>query len=171
MSMNLFLLRVSEARLKDYQLNGKVSERNPLVEDLDHASTIFTKGEFTSIKKSWEGIVFLMTGKPFEEALTEPFTTVITGRKSLEVALPTATVAPRYLTSTEVIRAHQMLRLITNEILMDRYNAGVMNDLGIYPGNWEAPEAKSYLLRGFDHLKDFYVEAATQKQAVIMFLA
>ncbi len=171
MSMNLFLLRVSEARLKDYQLSGKVGNRNKLAEDLDQASVIFTDGAFTSIKKSWEGIVYLITGKPFEEALTEPFTTVITGKKALEVPLPTATVAPRYLNSTEVLQAHQMLSLITNEIFISRYNAEVMNELGIYPGNWQVEEAQAYLIRGFSHLKEFYAQAATHHEAIIMFLA
>ncbi len=171
MSMNHFLLRVSETRLKEYQRSFSVRNINLLESDLEKADEVFTEGEFTSIKKSWEGMVYLITGKPFEEALTEPFTSILTGKHALEVPLDQAMVAPRFLTPGEVNQAWQMLSLITDEIFISRYDAAVMNELSVYPGNWEVPEAKSYLVRGFNHLKDFYARASARHQAVIVFLS
>ncbi len=171
MSMNHFLLRVSETRLKEYQRSFSVRNINLLESDLEKADEVFTEGEFTSIKKSWEGMVYLITGKPFEEALTEPFTSIITGKHALEVPLEKAIVAPRFLSAGEVHQAWQMLSLITDDIFISRYDAGLMNQLSIYPGNWEVPEARSYLIRGFNHVKDFYARASAHDQSVIVFLS
>lgn len=170
MSLGLWFLRVSEHRLRQYQINEKLGEENLLKSDLDEPNDHLPEESRTDVDKAWEGIIYLLTGKPLSEAFSNPLTVHICGKHSLDVPLEYAMVSPRFLTAADVKESLGILNLLTDDVLRSRFNAEEMNALDIYPGYWEEIEA-DYVLNQFHHLKEFYAKAAEQDQAVIMYLS
>ena len=159
MSMIASLLRVSGDKLKEFQKNCKLLEgeiypeandENPFIEDFD---------------KSWEAIIYLLTGKNFEQA-TEEIVRIFFSGNLINDDQDLGYGPAHFLISREVKELNHKLSLITNESIQERFNPVEMNNLGVYPGNWRE-EDWEYLKGYFEKLKKFYSVASKNNEAVI----
>jgi hypothetical protein len=76
----------------------------------------------------------------------------------------------RYLSASEVKTIADELRTITHDELVSRYDSDEMNKLEIYPGGWDMDENKQDLLTQIEVFRDFYYDAATKGESVVIML-
>jgi hypothetical protein len=75
-----------------------------------------------------------------------------------------------YLTPPEVKELAAALSGISIPQLKANYDSAKMNELELYPNNWD-DEDINFLLPYFEQLKKFYAKAAANNQAVITYLS
>jgi hypothetical protein len=76
-----------------------------------------------------------------------------------------------YLLPERVKELNEQIFNIGSAELRKRYDADVMEELGIYPGNWhDKEEMLDYLSEYFEDVQGFYAEAAKSGEAIIVYL-
>jgi hypothetical protein len=162
MSMICNLLRVSKRELDSFLADSKL-----LVEKLD--GIIGDTDIYLEIDQAWDGINFLLTGDNIE-----------TDHELGEVMLPDLVIdedqdlgygPAMYLLPERVKELNEQIFNIGSAELRKRYDADVMEELGIYPGNWhDKEEMLDYLSEYFEDVQGFYAEAAKSGEAIIVYL-
>jgi hypothetical protein len=114
--------------------------------------------------KSWEGIHFLLTGNLKGGAL--PLANTLLGGTPLPFEFGYDEV--RYLTPSEVKEIAQALKNLSPAELTKRYDPVKMVNVYSMAGN--AKEDLPYLLDYFDKVSDFYQQAATSGNAMLLYL-
>lgn len=164
MSMIGNLLRVSPAELETYladstRLENRIYEdtgTDPAVEDID---------------KTWDGIIFLLTGQSLTQA-THPLTRVLFSGQLVDAAQDLGYGPAHYLTPGEVAELAPQLTALSEAELRARFDPAKMTELGVYPTIWnEGEEAFEYVVGGFYTVQQLFVEAARKGEAVITFLS
>jgi hypothetical protein len=76
------------------------------------------------------------------------------------------------LTADEVRAAANALQDITPDVLRSRYVATALSENEIYPEIWDDPDddAIEYLVTWYQILRDYYIDAAAKKNAMLKFL-
>ena len=160
------LLRVSSAELQAYladssQLEARIyqdSGTDPALVDID---------------KTWDGIVFLLTGNALSEgAHQHPLARVLFSGQLVDEDQDLGYGPAHYLQPDEVAELQPQLAALTATELQSRFNPAKMTELGIYPGIWdEGAEAFDYLLQGFTTVQEHYAEAAQRGEGMVTFLS
>jgi hypothetical protein len=122
--------------------------------------------EVLSIEKAWHGVHFILCGEP------EPGPTLLSQAVLGGSALGSddegfSGYGPaRYFTAGQVAQlAAQLSAPELEAAIAGRFDAGRMEELGIYPG-WSASDA-GLVMDGFTRLRDFYGDAANRGNAIV----
>lgn len=168
MSMVGIFIRVTGDELQEYINDSSLFEERIDDEANDHDPGI------CDINKAWDALSFLLTGYgPAElEKANTPLSWTIFGAHTLDEKQDLGYGPANYLTVEEVKEVNNALLNISSLQLKNNYNSQKMNELGIYPNNWEKIEDEiKYLSRHFEDLKEFYSKAAANSHAVITYIS
>jgi len=158
------LLRVTNAELEAYL------EDSSLLEDKLYVDEINEDEKFADIDKTWEGIIFLLTGKSLDTA-EHHLTRILFSGQIIDEDQDLGLGPAHYLTPEEVVELNNEISKITVEGLKQNFNPEKMNELDIYPSIWnEGDDAFDYLVEGFLSVQHIFAEAAKNKEAMITFI-
>ena len=163
MSMIGNLLRVTNAELESYLEDSALLVERIYKEDGE------ADPAFTDIDKSWEGILFLLTGQNLE-SLDHPMGQVLFSAQTIDEDQDLGYGPGQYLTPEQVKELNTELSKLTVEELTNRFDPKRMNELGIYPEGWEAEGNLKYLLEYFKEVQTVYATAAQNNEGIITFI-
>jgi len=163
MSMIGNLLRVTNTELKAYL------EDSSLLEDRIYNDESGADPNLTDIDKSWEGILFLLTGQKLE-TLDHPMGRVLFSGQSIDDNLDLGYGPGQYLTPEQVKVLNAELSKITAGEITKRFDPKRMTELEIYPDIWDEEGVLDYLLDYFHQVQAAYAAAAASDEAMIVFL-
>jgi hypothetical protein len=129
-----------------------------------------------NIDKSWEGLLFLLTGQGSAGLQAQPIThlgrALFSGRL-IDAAQDLGYGPAHYLEADEVAAVAKELNAIRVEDLEARFDPAEMMRQEIYPVIWDRvdDDLKGYLLDYFDELKMVYQTAAEKGDAMITFIS
>jgi len=149
---------VADSTLFDLMLDDALDEeRNP---------------DWLDIHKWWDALSFLLTGVGPDEIAkaAPPLSWTIFGAHVLDPDQDLGYGPASYLTPPEVKELAAALSGISVSQLKANYDSAKMNELELYPNNWD-DEDINFLLPYFEQLKKFYAKAAANNQAVITYLS
>jgi hypothetical protein len=135
-------------------------------------SFIYPEGEecenSIDIDKAWHGIHYLLAGDAWGGE--PPLANVVLG--GTEIGEDFGYGPARYLTADEVRAVANALKDITAELLRSRYVASELSKNEIYPEIWDDPDddAVGYLASYYQTLRDYYIDAAAKKSAMLKYL-
>ncbi|SFO88665.1 protein of unknown function [Chitinophaga sp. YR627] len=159
MSMTVKLLRVTQAEFEAYQKNSSLLG-NRFYSDSETDSALIY------LDKSWEGILFLLTGQGLKKN-RHPMLKVFFSEQNVDDNMDLGYGPAEYLTAEEVKQLYAELSKITEEELTARFDPARMTELHIYPEIWDEEGILHYLLAFFNELLGFYRQAAANDQIVI----
>ena len=165
MSMIMEFLRVSKDELKEYIENSELLEERVFSEDIDEDDNLL------DLQKSWDGIAFLLTGKGATEASGE-LSNIMFSDKLIDEEQDMGYGPACYVDSDEVKNLNNTISKISIKELKEKFDPNKMNQLELYPGDWDRGEEElEYLLINFKDLQAFYQKAANENQAIITMLS
>lgn len=167
MGMTCTLLRVTKSKLEEYLNNSSLLEDrifNDEPEDEDK--------NLLDIDKSWDGIIFLLTGQNIENA-DHPLLQVIFSGEIIDNDQDFGSGPANYRTPEQVADLNAEISKITVEDLRQKYDPVKMSKLDVYPNVWErdGEEAFEYLSDYFLELQQFYSDASLNGQAIITIIS
>ena len=158
------LLRVTNAELEAYL------EDSSLLEDKLYADKINEDEKFADIDKTWDGIIFLLTGQSLDTA-QHHLTRILFSGQIIDEDQDLGLGPAHYLTPEEVVELNNEISKITVADLKQNFNPEKMNELEIYPSIWnEGDDAFEYLVEGFVSVQNIFASAAKNKEAIITFI-
>ncbi len=159
------LLRVSgedlESILKD---SSKLEQK---LEDI-YSQDEISDEDIVDLDKSWEGLLFVLTGQPLGES-EHPLSQVLFSGQVIDEEQDLGYGPGHYITPDQVNKFNDILAAVTVNELRNRYDPGAM--AGIYPDIWQGDDGWEYILHNFNVLKETYSNAAKNNQAIITFLS
>ncbi|MGJ1286129.1 YfbM family protein [Sphingobacterium spiritivorum] len=163
MSMIANLLRVTTSELEAYLKDSSLLEDSIYNDEADAENLI-------DIDKSWDGIIFLLTGQSLATAKHNLVRILFSGQ-IIEEEQDLGYGPAHYLTAEQVAELNGEISTITIADLKQKFNPERMNELEIYPIIWdEGDDAFDYLADGFLTLQNVFAEATKNKEAIITFL-
>ncbi|MCW3105754.1 MAG: hypothetical protein JWQ09_260 [Segetibacter sp.] len=165
MSMIGNLLRVTNAELEAYLEDSSLLE-NRIYDD--EAET--EDPNLVDIDKSWDGILFLLTGQKFDENSDHPLTKVLFSGQMIDEDQNLGYGSGQYLRPNQVKELSEEISKISDEDLRKRYDAKKMTELDVYPNSWEDDDIVDYLTDNFRTIQKVYAEAAKNDEAIITFI-
>lgn len=167
MGMTCTLLRVTKSELEEYLNNSSLLE--------DRIFNDEPEGEdknLLDIDKSWDGIIFLLTGQNIENA-EHPLLQVIFSGQIIDNEQDLGSGPANYRTPEQVADLNAQISKITVEDLRQKYDPVKMSKLDVYPNVWErdVEEAFEYLSDYFIELQQFYSDASLNGQAIITIIS
>ena len=121
------------------------------------------------IDKSWEGILFLLTGQNLENS-SHPLARILFSGQFIDDDQDLGYGPAQYLTSDQVKEVNAELSKITIDEISRNYNPKKMSELKIYPNIWDEEDNLEYLTDYFKTVQEVYLEAARNNEAIITFL-
>lgn len=166
MGMIANLLRVNENELEKYLKDSSLLENDIYNEDSANKSL-----QLADIDKSWDGIIFLLTGKGFQDN-DDSLMRVLFSGQLIDEEQDMGVGPAHYLTPNEVKEIHSQISTVRVEDLKEKYNPIKMDELEVYPNIWkrDADYGFEYLSRYFLDLQRIYAEASQNNEAIITFL-
>lgn len=164
MSMIANLLRVTKAELEEYLNDSSLLENRIYNEESDEEDP-----NLVDIDQSWDGIVFLLTGKSFENN-SHPLAKILFSEQFIDEEQDLGYGPGQYVTAEQVKEIHEKISMISVDELKKRFDPKVMKDQGVFPDVWDNPDTFSYLTDYFETVKEVYALAAKNDEAVITFL-
>lgn len=159
------LLRVTQAELDSYLKDSSLLEKSVYNDDTDEENP-----KLTDIDKSWDGIIFLLTGNGFADD-SHPLVRVLFSGQIIDEDQDLGYGPAHYLTPAQVAELNTQLAAITVADLKQKYDPQKMTALEIYPNVWdEGEEAFSYLSEYFVTVQKEYAEAAKNGEGIITFI-
>lgn len=155
-------LRVTPAELNSYLEDSGLLENRVYENEGDDPNLV-------DIDKSWEGILFLLTGQNLENA-TAPLTRVLLSGQELDPEQDMGYGPAHYLTPEQVRELNTEIAAISVEELHKRYDPAKMKALEIYPNVWENEEEVHYLTEYFADIQTVFATAAKNGEAIITFI-
>ena len=164
MSMIGMFLQITPATLEEILNDSAV---------LDSMIDDETAERVLDIDKSWDGIHFLLTGNSLDAEPAHPLRSAILGTYTVDENQDLGYGPANYLPPAEVQEIAESIKDIGKEALKQHYNGKRMDALEVYPAIWSKDEAGGfdYLWQHFKKLKEFYEDAATKENAVVMFIS
>jgi Domain of unknown function (DUF1877) len=157
------LLRVTDAELQAYRADSRRLE--------DRIYRTVNDPALADIDKTWEGIVFLLTGEALADT-SHPLVRVLFSGQLVDAEQDLGYGPAHYLTPAEVAALQPPLAAITGAELRQRFDPARMTELGIYPSIWdEGEEAFEYLAGGLATVQELYAEAARRGEGMITFIS
>jgi hypothetical protein len=166
MSMIGNLLRVTENELKNY-IND-----SSLLEDRIYADEV---SNLLDIDKTWDGILYILTGYTIEniDKAKPPLKWVIFGDNIIDGEQDLGYGPANFCTPQEVVDVNIALSAISSVEFRTKFDSlDLAGEKDAYPGIvWpNREEAFEYYLEYFLQIKEFYLLAAENGQAVITFI-
>lgn len=162
MGMTCNLLRVSAAELEAYK-----QDSNLLVERIKAAST---DAAHYDIDQSWDGIVFLLTGKNSSDG-SHSLSRIIFSGQYIDKEQKLDYGPANYLSPDEVATLNETIANTKLSDLKPRFDAALMKEEGVYPNAWEHEDALDYLLEYFETIQEIYALATKHKEAIITYIS
>ena len=163
MSMIANLLRVTMSELEAYLKDSSLLEDSIYNDEADAENLI-------DIDKSWDGIIFLLTGQSLATAKHNLVRILFSGQ-IIDEEQDLGYGPAHYLTAEQVAELNGEISTITIADLKQRFNPEKMNELEIYPIIWdEGDDAFDYLADGFLTLQNVFADATKNEEAIITFL-
>ncbi|MGY5253201.1 YfbM family protein [Sphingobacterium spiritivorum] len=163
MSMIANLLPVTTSELEAYLKDSSLLEDSIYNDEADAENLI-------DIDKSWDGIIFLLTGQSLATAKHNLVRILFSGQ-IIDEEQDLGYGPAHYLTAEQVAELNGEISTITIADLKQRFNPERMNELEVYPIIWdEGDDAFDYLADGFLTLQNVFAEATKNKEAIITFL-
>lgn len=165
MSMIGNFLRVTNDELEEY-LNDSTKLDDRLDQELEMEET-----SIVDIDKSWEGILFLLTGQNSEN-LDHPLSKILFSGQFIDENQDLGYGPGHYLRSDQVTKLYSEIAILSTEDLKSRYDPAKMDALKIYPTGWmeNGDDLLDYLLEYFEKVKEVYSTASANNEAIITFL-
>jgi hypothetical protein len=164
MSMIGNLLRVTKTELEEYLKDSSLLEERIYDDESDEEDP-----KLVDIDKSWEGILFLLTGQNLV-TIDHPLARVLFSGQIIDEEQDLGYGPGQYLTPEEVKELNAEICKITTEDLVKKYDAKRMIELEIYPNAWEDYEMVNYLTDYFKVIQEVFSEASNNDEAIITFL-
>ena len=164
MSMIGNLLRVTKTELEEYLKDSSLLEDRIYDDESDDEDP-----NLVDIDKSWEGILFLLTGQNLE-TIDHPLARVLFSGQIIDEEQDLGYGPGQYLTPDEVKELNAEISKITTEELSKKYDAKKMMELEIYPNAWEEDNMVNYLTDYFKAVQEVFAEASKNDEAIITFL-
>lgn len=166
MGMICNLLRVTNSELEEYLKDSSLLENIIYNEETDEENP-----NLTDIDKSWDAIIFLLTGEGVTN-IDHPLTKVLFSGQFIDEGQDLGYGPAHYLTPEQVTELNNQISKITIEELKLKYNPERMAELEVYPAVWEkaGDEAFEYLGESFKSVQKVYSDAAKNGEAIITFL-
>ncbi|MEO7047960.1 MAG: YfbM family protein [Ferruginibacter sp.] len=158
------LLRVTNTELEKYLKDSSLLE-NRIYEDESEDED----PNLIDIDKSWEGILFLLTGQNLE-TIDHPLARVLFSGQIIDEEQDLGYGPGQYLTPEQVKEVNEQISGISVEELSKKYDAKKMMELEIYPHSWEDNTMVNYLTDYFKSIQEVYAEASKNDEAIITFL-
>lgn len=163
MSMIANLLRVTTSELEAYLKDSSLLEDSIYNDEADAENLV-------DIDKSWDGIIFLLTGQSLATAKHNLVRILFSGQ-IIDEEQDLGYGPAHYLTAEQAAELNGEISAITIADLKQRFNPERMNELEIYPIIWdEGDDAFDYLADGFLTLQNVFADATKNKEAIITFL-
>jgi hypothetical protein len=168
MSMIGNFYRVSNERLAAYLQDSSLLEEDISGEDFERNNP-----NLMDIDKSWDGILYLLTGNTLDslEAADPLLSSVIIGRQVIDENQEMGYGPANYNDPAQVKEIAAVVAGITGSSLKAVFDSFTMTELEIYPGRWDDPGAFEYIETYYEQLRNFYLTAAKNQQAVITFVS
>ena len=165
MSMIGNLLRVTKAELEEYLKDSSLLESSIYDEETDERPNL------VDIDKSWDGILFLLTGQNVANT-DHPLAKILFSGQLIDEDQDMGYGPAHYLTPEQVADLNNQISKITITDLKQKYNPKRMEELEVYPSIWEkeGDQAFDYLGEYFKNLQQVYSDAAKNGEAIITFL-
>lgn len=123
------------------------------------------------IDKSWDGILFLLTGQSLATA-DHHLVSILFSEQLIDEEQDFGYGPAHYLTAGQVAELNNEIATITVADLKQRFNPEKMKALEIYPAIWdEGPDAFDYVADGFFTLQKVFATATKNGEAIITFLS
>ena len=164
MSMIGNLLRVTKAQLSEYLLDSSL-----LLENIYQEETEEGNPNLEDIDKSWNGIIFLLTGQNVDNS-DHPLTSVLFSGQLIDKNQDIGYGPAHYLTPAQVKELNDQISIISPQELAKRYDAKRMIKLNIYPDIWNDEDALDYLITYYKSVQSIYGLAAENEEAIITFI-
>lgn len=164
MSMMGNLLRVTRTELEDYLKDSSLLESRLYDNESDEEDP-----KLADLDKSWEGILFLLTGQSLE-TMDHPLARVLFSGQTIDEEQDLGYGPGNYLTPEEVKELNKEIANITTEELSKNYDAKKMMELGIYPNVWVEEDMVNYLTEYFKTVQEVFAEASKNDEAIITFI-
>lgn len=164
MSMIGNLLRVTRTELKEYLKDSSLLENRIYDDESDNEDP-----NLVDIDKSWEGILFLLTGQNLE-TIDHPLARVLFSGQIIDEDQDLGYGPGQYLIPEEVKELNEQISKISTEELSKKYDAKKMKELEIYPNAWEEDDMVNYLTDHFKIIQEVFAEASKNDEAIITFL-
>lgn len=166
MSMIGNLLRVTKTELDEYLKDSSLLEKSIYDEETDEENP-----NLVDIDKSWDGILFLLTGQNVANT-DHPLAKVLFSGQLIDEEQDMGYGPAHYLTPEQVKELNQQIATITIADLKQKYDPKRMEEMEVYPTIWESEgdEAFDYLSEYFKELQQVYSNAAENNEAIITFL-
>lgn len=166
MGMIANLLRVNENELEKYLKDSSLLENDIYNEDSASKSL-----QLADIDKSWDGIIFLLTGKSFQDN-DDSLMRVLFSGQLIDEEQDMGVGPAHYLTPNEVKEIYSQISTVRVEDLKEKYNPIKMDELEVYPNIWKRDDdyGFDYLSRYFLDVQRIYAEASQNNEAIITFL-
>lgn len=136
--------------------------------DSDALMEFFEKADDQiDLDKAWHAIHFLLTGSAWQGDF--PLNFILSGGRVLQTS---DEESERYFSPAEVSSINQALSHVTNEDLLNRYDAKKMTEADLYPSIWARPNEqeanRSYIAENFTSLKEFLIAQASRGKGMIV---
>ena len=163
MSMIGNLLRVTKSELEDYLKDSSLLENKIYDDETENENLV-------DIDKSWDGIIFLLTGQSFATAENNLVRILFSGQL-IDEEQDLGYGPAHYLTPEQVAELNNEISTITIADLKQKFNPKKMNELEVYPTIWdEGDDAFDYVADGFLTLQNVFAEATKNEEVIITFL-
>jgi len=161
--MHLQILRASTEELTTYLLDSSLLA-DRVLNNPEHDTRRY------DIDKSWDGIIFLLTGKNSSDA-SEPLSRLMFSNQLIDETQDLGTGPAHYLTPAEVKDLYDQIKHIVPASLKQNFDAAAMKILGVYPNNvWDEPEVDDYLTEYFETVQEVFATAAKKGEAILTFI-
>lgn len=164
MGMTLQLLRVSAPELDAYL------ENSALLADRVQQAQAAGDTALYDIDKSWDGIIYLLTGSTSSDT-AQPLSQLFFSGRLVDPAQDLGTGPAHYLRPEEVQALYAQIKDIIPAALKNNFDAVLMKEVGVYPGNvWDQDETDDYLVEYFETVQELFATAGARGEAVITFV-
>jgi hypothetical protein len=126
-----------------------------------------TLSPLLDIDKAWHALHFLLCNHAWEGE--PPLVNAVLGGQ--EIGPDLGYGPPRYLTAEEVKDVSFALAGLRTDELRVRFDPAALRAHEIYPDGWDADTPVDWLIEAFDSLKDYFAQAASAGDAMLLFLS
>ena len=157
------LLRVTKSELEDYLKDSSLLEDKIYDDETENENLV-------DIDKSWDGIIFLLTGQSFANTEHNLVRVLFSGQL-IDEEQDLGYGPAHYLTPEQVAELNNEISKITIADLKQKFNPKKMTEQEVYPTIWdEGDDAFDYIADGFSTLQNVFADATKNGDAIITFL-
>lgn len=162
MGMICTLIRVSAAELEAYQKDSSLLAERINKETPDPY--------FYDIDKSWDGIIYLLTGSNSSDS-SQYLSKIIFSGQLIDKEQDLGTGPAHYLNPQQVKDIYEQIKEIIPASLKEKFDAAAMKELGVYPNVWDHEDVVDYLVEYFETVQEVYALAVDHNEAIITFIS